>query len=484
MRRPFKHIDLGDKFSEFEYTPDDSNWNAISGGINPKKQPGALTAKMDDLSVTPSSDVWSGISATLHPKRKKRVAAWWWTGAAASLVFITLLNLGDFSPSELTAYTPRVQEGQMITSIDSDDTDYEEKNSGQLASFTSKENSLENSASVEKAEKLTDLNSFTAVQSQERFNPKLSVENYDHRTKEAAENEVFASNSEEETLIGLGNENKDFIGTTSISVLALKQALLPSLQENLDLGSTRLLAQGKIPFWLNNQAQDDNSDLAWAGSSISALTQLSGSAQTEMGQLSTTVESIPDETFVQDVPGVANISYEYTSEEEFSTPIYINLQFEKQLKTGTKNRISLGSGLGYLRMNSRINFESETVSSITRIRRNYLVVPLYVKYDWVKKQKWNLYTSLGSTGEFSLSGKSETEDFVNGELEEAYESELNLGVGQANAYLSLGANVQVLKKLNFFTEASVARYYYSTHYNFWSTKELWPSLRTGFTYRF
>ena len=135
-------------------------------------------------------------------------------------------------------------------------------------------------------------------------------------------------------------------------------------------------------------------------------------------------------------------------------------------------------------MRSSTTYASTEIKSVTNIKRNYIAVPLYLKYEFIKKPRWSAYASAGSSAEFGLGGKAETNDFREGELENSSSSRFNLGVGQFNANTSLGFNVKLGNHLTAFSEASVAHYFYQSNYNFWSSKKLWPGLKTGISLRF
>lgn len=499
MRRPYKHIDLNDKFSDFEHTPEDSSWNTISGGINSRQSPGNLSNKMDDLSVPPGSSVWSGIASQIHPNRKKKAILWWNYGAAASLISAVLLASLVFSSSteSATAYTPRDTSSGELVSWDENYSNEEEftntsDNETRLTDaseeikkeFQDEETARNTSKSPDRKTLKKQLTANKASQtSGDRDSANGEVENLIKQVIEASD-VLYSSTPEENSPYTSSSNSEDTLLIFRVTKLKLEPRYYANYS-TVDVKDN--LAVSTFPFWLTSEDGSVKPNKKGKSTSLLAMTQLNQSSSSTSDGMSLLASNTP-QSFI----GIADESLSLadaensavTSNEKFSTPLYFSLNLEKELSIGRRNRWSAGSGLGYLLMRSSTSYESEEISSITDIKRNYIAVPLYLKYNFIKKPRWSSYASLGSSAEFGLGGKAETNDFRNDELENSSSSKFNLGVGQFNASTSIGFNIKLSTHLTAFSEASVAHYFYQSNYNLWSSKKLWPGLKTGLSLRF
>ena len=499
MRRPYKHIDLNDKFSDFEHTPEDSSWNTVSGGINSRQSPGNLSDKMEGLSVPPSSAVWTGIAAKTHPNRKKKVLLWWTYGAAASLISAVLLaSLVFNSPTEsTTVYTPRGTHSGALLSWDKNNSSEEDftntsNNETRLTGASEEiknefldEEFLRNPSKSPDREALK--NEWIADQPNQTSGDGDSAHGEaENLIKHVIEESdvLYSSTSEESSPYINSSDSEDSLFIFRVNKLKIE----PRYYENYStLDVKNNLAVSTFPFWLTSGDGSVKPNKKGKSTSLLAMTQLNQSSSSASDGMSPLASNTP-ESFV----GLADESLTLadagnsaaTSNEKFSTPLYFSLNLEKKLSVGRRDRWSAGSGLGYLLMRSSTTYESEEITSITDIKRNYMAVPLYLKYDFIKKPRWSSYASIGSSAEFGLGGKAETNDFRNDELENSSSSKFNLGVGQFNATTSIGFNIKLGTHLTAFSEASVAHYFYQSNYNFWSSKDLWPGLKTGLSLRF
>ena len=494
MRRPYKHIDLNDKFSDFEHTPEDSSWNTISGGINSRQSAGGLADKMDELSVQPSAAVWSDIAAQTHPNRKKKAVLWWSYGAAASLISAVLLASLVFnsSPDLTSLYTPRGINSEHLSSWDEDSADQE--NSTKIAN---KENSLttvseEISNQPFQKEKPSfdskgSRKSLIANQANDKsFNSTSSPDKTEGLIQQVIEEgeTLYSSTGNENGLHPLHLNSEDSLVTFRINKTRLKPRFY------LDYSTVDIkdnLAVSTFPFWLT--AEDDSPRLERGKSTTSllAFTQLNQSNSSTSDGMAFLTSNTPNtftETSDLTLAFGEAASIQFRSQEKFSAPLYFSLNLERTLPLGRVKRWSAGSGLGYLLMRSSITYESTEITSLTNIKRNYIAVPLYLKYEFIKKPRWSAYSALGTSAELGIGGKAETKDYRDDVLESSSSSRFNLGAGQFNINGSVGFNFKLNTNLTAFSEASVAHYFYQSNYNFWSSKDLWPGIKTGISLRF
>ncbi len=483
MRRPYKHIDLGELFSEFEHTPDDSNWNTISGGLNSKSAAGGLSKMFSDYKVTPSKDVWTAISKAQHPQRRKRLVVFWWSsGVAASLV--GLLFISSLFSSELnnsfSNYSPRIS-GKHTASLNKpgDTSD---------AFTTTGDSELENSS---KSIHQSVVNEIAASETiTQRKEPTTTTNPLAQSTDKKTPNSA-AKSAYNDLLATFHIEKKDVSEASPFQKLV---KLLPRLyNEHLVTPQSGLVGTSALAWYGAIPAEPKKSS---AQSTILASSLFTNSSSLAYHDAPITGNSPNSFTDITSTPlteeatnGILPSSKSLSAREDFKTPIYLSLQLEKQLKIGYKNRLHVGVGVGALfvrssqKYNSSLAYGLTTIETKTSISRNYIAVPLYMKYDFISKSKWTMYTSLGGSSEFSLNGKVTTDDFKNGELENSFTSNLNLGVGQFNINTGVGVNVRIGKHLSAFSEVSLARYFYQSHYTFWSNRELWPNLKTGISLR-
>lgn len=177
-------------------------------------------------------------------------------------------------------------------------------------------------------------------------------------------------------------------------------------------------------------------------------------------------------------------SWSTSTTEEFSTPLYVTFTVEKQLKKEENGRINIGLGFGLLNVKGTFNEDYGTYSVSQNVRRSFAAVPVYAKYNFIQKQKVNVYASLGVTAEFGINGKSETTTSYENGTSSFYSEKFPLGLGQFNTNLGTGVSYSPLNKLNVFCELNAARYFNHEFITIWDEKEIWLNLKTGIGLRF
>ncbi len=168
-----------------------------------------------------------------------------------------------------------------------------------------------------------------------------------------------------------------------------------------------------------------------------------------------------------------------TTREDFNSPTYFTFNLEKKLKFGERKPLSIGLGIGVLTVISSLSYDTYFASYQMKIRRSYIAIPLYVKYDFLVDKRIKFYTSVGITSEIGLSGKSTTKEFENEERIRTTTENFKLGIGQFNVNAGIGVNVKLSKHFNLFTEASLAHYFHESRYTIWSDKNFWFNIKSG-----
>jgi len=494
VKRPYKHIDLGDKFSDFEHTPNDSVWNNVTGGLNSEKGKGALADKFDSFNVKPNKSVWSAIAAANHPERKRRGLVYWTSGIAASVVLGLLLFTGNNDEFSSSVYTPRGENYKDLAW----ENDLEEslKVSEDLDFITSAVNSAKNETGLSKSDSYKEPDSgvnipLTEGEVQEGLAENSIPQNKNGDKIPSSNNlENLALNDPDKINDKLINStrNKDDLDSI-IKVYIVKSEELEYLNPRYRDDFTTVFDTDQPIGFTNNWwlSEDGSPGINRTRSTVlNAVSQFNESssdlALNSTNSLGVGNDMESAETFTTVIEEAANIGF--TSAEEFKAPIYITLNLERRLSIGAKSRLRAGLGLGALIMNSSTEFSSSTITSNTQITRNYIAVPVGLKYDFIKRPRWNVYTGTGVTSEFGLSGKSTVRDFSGGEEINMTVSRFNLGAGQFNVNTSLGGSLLLSPKISVFAEAGLSHYFYESSYNFWSNQKLWPSLKTGLGFQF
>ena len=166
--------------------------------------------------------------------------------------------------------------------------------------------------------------------------------------------------------------------------------------------------------------------------------------------------------------------------EDFSSPFYMTFTVEKQLKKAKDGRWNIGFGFGILNVKSTFSFENEYEKTEQNLRRTYGVLPVYVKYNFVQKEKISTYISAGVNAEIGLNGKNEiTGQYPDGN-EYTNTENFPLGLGQLNSNMGVGVGYAPVNKLRIFAELNAAVYFgRNTNLAIWSQKRVWTNLKTG-----
>ncbi|MFK7755921.1 MAG: hypothetical protein AB8B53_03195 [Flavobacteriales bacterium] len=515
---------MGDKFAEFEHTPDDSNWNSISGGINSRQQPGGLADKFADFQVEPKKKVWAGIMAGAGIQKKSKPAAFWFTsGVAASVAILAVWSLAFSGGDSITAYAPRIngQEAELNLTAEKSVNDENSIAIGESSENTSKQNSstvldASKENNYDQPSSVTansDINSF----SQPDGNPPSTAASEPSRISNSMADYLLANGEDldqavlahrdslstlngipplidrlsaepleylEDNLASTANNSEDTLVTFTIrkSEYGSEQNLLEAMKlEPISSSEPKApkLKGSTESFWFGDEFMlpppRDNST-----SSLLASSQLNQPAMAENLNAVQPADGLSiTTTGDQEIVNSFSGTLPRYGAEEFSTPVYISLNFEKRFMTGRKNRLSLGTGLGALFTNSTQNADFQDIRSLVENSRTYGVLPLYVKYDFISKPKWNMYLSSGGALELGLAGERTITDIQNGKEINSTSSKLELGIGQVNVNTGIGGSVNLGRHFSFFSEVSVAHYIYESQFNFWSSQKLWPSLKTG-----
>ena len=488
MKRPYKHIDLEDKFSDFEFTPNDSAWNNISGGLNSGKAAGSLADKFNGLNVDAPKKVWKGISSELHPKRKKRIIAFWWTGAGVAASLIAFMFIFNNSGSQLTEK----------------ESDFLPRN-GQLAADGRKADLNSNSISEVNSESESNLNeTFLDTHSANYFEELASgIEKFNANNSSGSKKLNFNSTSGNESSsdLSLVNHEQDQTiqsisdlthsgsqGIENDSIIYFKVKILGLESKSGHLASNLVLEEIKNNYFspiLSLPCKPENHLLA-----IIQLNEPSGfNGNSSWFAADGAVEnqdSDNPESFNESINDLT--TFGFSSAEEFSVPLNLSLRTEKSISK-CSDRFRLGAGVGALLVRSKVtqNFNSTSIAPIVSemsIKRNYLTVPVYLKYNILNKRRVHVYSSLGIQSEFSINGRRISRDFQSNSFINTVDSKIEMGIGQFNANMGLGTEFRIKNRLSAMAEFSVSHYFSQSHYTIWSNQKFWPSIKTGLVFRY
>ncbi len=466
MRRPYKHIDLQDKFSDFEYTPNDSNWENISGGLNPMRAPGHLAEKFSGFLVAPSKEVWNGAATSVNPQGKTRAAAFWLKMSGVAAVFAAFVFSMTISESGVnTAYVPRESNSVQLTSDKfADLAESESKFVAHLYTILSAEN-----VEPEKNSQVLTRDLDVKANNSLLVNEINTNRNQFSQTKDSEPLEQLAS---------AASENSDIDSTI---IFKIKRDYLHPIRVT-DMSSDHLVSDVEIqPIELNNSWRSSRAkwDYCFSGLLAENTNEVFTNSVLDTGNesaLTTDNQISADFSAINSVDEIG-----FTSAEEFSTPISFSVNGEKSLNLGAKSRMKLGLGLGFLRFKSSVTETSAETEKFSELDRKYVTLPLYLKFNFLTKKKLEAYVKLGSTTELGVSGKRKTTTSENDIKINETSTNFNPGAGQINVNSGIGSEFQLSSMIHAFAEVNLAHYVAETEYTYWSNQKLWPIINTGIT---
>jgi len=470
---------LKKKFENFSYPVDESNWDAISSRTYAGSGNGFLGEKFLDYTSQPSPAVWRKVEAVIRPIHKRRPVAWWWYAAAASLLLGTYLGLTFFDPvdhkNQFTQENPPTKK-QTGTNVTSEAGKNASTGAAQVASADS------SGTPSPKWNKNTDAEKEKDLGTANKKEVYLSAENKEQLksgSRVASVVDTDATFAERK-----GNDNThEGMANTSINIRALARPLdkialrIPEFQSHFTQGE--LAGEWKeVTFSkVTPEKKLKNSTEFYDGTETPASRNISLWAGSQLALASAMEENNSDESFsASSENGASLLDGDFNQSNNYSPPIYYGINGEIRLG----KRISTGVGVGYLRMQSNSTFYFGNGNRvIEEIDNGYLSVPVYLKFNFVNKPKYEAYTSLGHSFDFVVRQKISSETYPNSQFSESNNLRNAQKGNQANVYMSLGMNFKLAKYLGIFAEGSAMHYYYMSNDNFYSQQSIWPGLKFG-----
>ena len=81
--------------------------------------------------------------------------------------------------------------------------------------------------------------------------------------------------------------------------------------------------------------------------------------------------------------------------------------------------------------------------------------------------------------EYGLNDKSKIIEYDDATRIDEYTSNQKINKLQAGANLGLGINYHLAPKVDIYLSSGIRHYFYQSHYNMWTDKNLWPSMQMG-----
>jgi len=454
--------DLSKKFENYTYPAGDKNWDAISAGIS-SREGGLLDEKFAGYAYEPSAVVWRGIESAIHPSRRRRIAAWWWYGAAASLFFLAYIAYLNSNSAPEQRFAERTE----VNLAASDSLKATKVNQETEASGNSEMGSLAASAKAKTETSKTR----TPENNADQNNLTDSPDNLKPGSVGVAEvsRKVTFSSAKKDELEMPVYEKREGVDFQKISPLSssikweLAAADLAGEFRDAPQALDKQEAKKSTPFYDGTETLPTNEISLLAGSQLA----FSGLGNQNEDGFSSSTSGIGG--------GVGGLNL--SESQSYSAPVYYGVNGEIKFWS----RWAGGIGLGYLRMQSDSRLNSSQNNFRVNTQRAYLSVPVYLKFNFIDKPKFAVYTSVGHAYDFLI--WQQTESFRNGTVTDT-NNENKEKVNQANVNAGLGMQFKFTPHIGIFTEGSLMKYYWLPADNFYSQKSLWPGMRFGIVVSF
>lgn len=452
MSKPFEHKGpLGSKFEDFEFEANSSNWDSIESALNKSEDSAPLAEKFFADLAPVSVDVWTAIDEELHPKKKRRFVIWW-SGIAAGILGLALLN--NYGEDSLISSDNPVQESVTNELVGLNKLIFQDKVKSSSRKISENEKQTTTSISIKENDRLENLEFKSSVMENldQIKTYSLNLPNQSGVTLKREEHQIlFNKTVSAEDLLSISNAHK------SIKVNAVK------------LGVSPALALSKM----NEENQYD------AFQSSSSTSYLDINASGNVVENSTTNNS---NTVLLDVmysPAdfgsfTPNSSVEYSLAKSYSLPLSLG----GLLNYTITSRLSLSSGFEYTL--TSYEFEKGYWKAYQRKGiKGYLGVPIQFSINLLENQKFQVYPLLGGKlfrgvyGKESYVYKNSSENLVSVD-----ERVTNSQFGCSGS-IGVGTQIQLYKKLNFYFQATSDYTVLAPLDSYWEDKPISISLQGG-----
>lgn len=432
---------LSGMFDDFEHKAPADLFDKIQGKGAPV--PGEFSAVFAEYAHAPSSGVWTKIERALYPKKRRAVI--WWSVAAGLAVILATSLFWNLNTSN------NIVRPNNISS--NDKFDYHHKHDENVSLY-----------------------------------PKN-----DHFALVLAEND-------EKSIIPEAPQTSDKsqydTSNTIGPVINLIQRYIPLIPfENGRLASVENLLPNLFHDTINRDSINwDENPPAQPKTPYQSEQYLMANVSPNFGRSSAGVSdlffvnaSAPAGLTSQDASEIATIesssTYNYSGRETDQAPITIGGDFEFSLS----KRWSASIGLSYSILRSSSTLIDTLGTMSVGISRNYVGVPLGIKYRVIGKRKTSGYLRATLSPEFGIKQKEKYGKTTNGysgarSSETGGQREFAINGLQYGAALATGINYKLGQSWNLYGEVSAKSYFYQSHYNSYSNQKFWPGIKLGISY--
>ena len=431
-----------------------------------------LANKFENLAIKPRRAVWANIAEELQPGRRRKALIWYFSGAAAALAL--LLTGAFFFFSNPTHPTQNQFQANLPVAQDSS------RESGRDSSASSNQKNQKETASKNTIQLVKRSSSAGHFKSS---NPSIAenfvAENGTVKSKGSSSQkrpesiDVNPESNKSGKQLADHESNSELQSPHPTSSIITAQ-LMPIIGPDLPFLQVQAALE-KRPFYpeppmMAKNANSADSYLAFRSSYNNGITNSNSSFD---GMAFDAVNSATNSSYAAAETKHVN--------EKFSSPVYFELNFEHKVH----QRIYLGTGAGYLFMRSSYTEDfSNGYQNQVKTFRDFLVVPLYVKYNLVEKPSWRLFAALGGRYEFGLSGHNDIKNLYQGTIFEDHSEKYPYKSGQANVNLGLGGEYVFASHFSLSLSGTVSHYFYEKSASFWSQQAFWPGVKVGLVYGF
>lgn len=447
MKKPSEHNkSLHEKFEDFEFTPSDGGWDALQKKA--ENNSSSLQNAFAPFEFNPEKNVWNNLEKILQPQKKRKVVIWWSVAAGLVILISSTLFLSTSSlEKDFSSLSLRDSSSDNIEPVHDKNNKTNSTTELTTTSILTEKNtdtSSEN-ASINNNQPIINSKKDSSTQN------KLEINKNSNNTVDSTRHTTPPTFIKRDNLNRFKNRPPHLIATNII---------IPPIQ-TITLPFSAIIPSDSIhkPSYKKRIGSDFSSLLA----SVSENTNSSESQSLMFSDaaLATTESNLTN-----------------YADEKFSTPISIGLDFSIHLN----KRIAIVSGINYTFLNSKahyINLDWETKYAISR---KYLGIPLSLKFEWIQKKKFIVYTKIGNQFDFGLKKKVRIKEIENGN--EVNQSSISSKLGnQSKITSAIGTNYVLNPSFDLHFEGTFSYFYYQSHFNLWTERNFWPGLKIGITYK-
>lgn len=150
-----------------------------------------------------------------------------------------------------------------------------------------------------------------------------------------------------------------------------------------------------------------------------------------------------------------NIDRDAVTSIKHKMPVTVGLSF----RYGLNHWLSLETGLAYTFLSSELRTGNEYDFYINRQKLHYVGIPLKVNFKFLDRKYVTLYASTGGMMEKCVSGKLDSDFYIEGKEDKSFKEDLTVKPLQWSLSAAVGAQYNAMEHLGIYVEPGIVYYF-------------------------